>query len=129
VVGFKRARLSELGGPVLAQVSDEVFSTHQEAVIAMDLFDKVSEAVYAMEESVAAYSRPGQLLFLFACHHALRALRKPLSPRSGPRVMPLDAHASLERCTPPPNDWLFGGQIFGLVILYANQTTSQPDDH
>jgi hypothetical protein len=66
VVGFKRARLSELGGPVLAQVSDEVFSTHQEAAIAMDLFDKVSEAVYAMEESVAAYSRPGQLLFLFA---------------------------------------------------------------
>jgi hypothetical protein len=32
----------------------------------MDLFDKISEAVYAMEESVAAYSRPGQLLFLFA---------------------------------------------------------------
>jgi hypothetical protein len=59
----------------LRTVSDQVYPTYQEAATVMGLFDNVSEAVHAMEEAVAAYSRSGQLRFLFA--HLLLDLPTP----------------------------------------------------
>jgi hypothetical protein len=50
----------------LRTIHGRVYATYQEAATAMGLFEDESKAVRAMREPVAAYSRPGQLRFLFA---------------------------------------------------------------
>jgi hypothetical protein len=50
----------------LCIVHGQVYTTYQEAAVALGLFHNVTEAVFALEEAVAAYSRPAQLRFLFA---------------------------------------------------------------
>jgi hypothetical protein len=50
----------------LRTVHGRVYPTYQEAATALGLFENVSEAAHAIEEAVAAYSRPSQLRFLFA---------------------------------------------------------------
>jgi hypothetical protein len=50
----------------LRTIHGRVYATYQEAATALGLFEDESEAVRAMREAVAAYSRLGQLRFLFA---------------------------------------------------------------
>ena len=59
----------------LRTIHGRVYATYQEAATALGLFEDESEAVRAMREAVAAYSRPGQLRFLFA--HLLLDLPTP----------------------------------------------------
>jgi hypothetical protein len=55
-----------LGFEDLRTIYNRLYSTYQEASIALGLFEDELEAVRAMREAVAAYSRPGQLRFLFS---------------------------------------------------------------
>jgi hypothetical protein len=50
----------------LRTIHGRVYATYQEAVTALGLFEDESEPMRVMREAVAAYSRPGQLRFLFA---------------------------------------------------------------
>ena len=59
----------------LRTVHGRIYATYQEAATALGLFEDESEAVRAMREAIAAYSRPGQLRFLFA--HLLLDLPTP----------------------------------------------------
>jgi hypothetical protein len=59
----------------LRTVYNRLYATYQEAATALGLFEDESEAVHAMREAVAAYSRPGQLRFLFS--HLLLDLPTP----------------------------------------------------
>jgi hypothetical protein len=47
-------------------VRGQCYPTYQDAATALGLFQDDHEAIYAMKEAVAAYSRPSQLRFLFA---------------------------------------------------------------
>jgi hypothetical protein len=58
----------------LRTIHGRVYATYQEAATALGLFEDELEAVRAVREAVAAYSRPGQLRFLFA--HLLLDLRR-----------------------------------------------------
>jgi PIF1-like helicase len=59
----------------LRTIHNRLYATYQEAAIALGLFEDESEAVRAMREAIEAYSRPGQLRFLFA--HLLLDLPTP----------------------------------------------------
>ena len=49
----------------LKTVCGQIYSTYQEAAVALGLFEDVTEAVSAMEEAIASYSCSSQLWFLF----------------------------------------------------------------
>ena len=59
----------------LRTIHNRIYATYQKAAIALGLFEDQLEAVCAMREAVAAYSRPSQLRFLLA--HLLLHLPTP----------------------------------------------------
>jgi hypothetical protein len=50
----------------LRAIYSQAYTTHQEAKIALGLFEDESEVLRAMRVAVAAYSHPGQLQYLYA---------------------------------------------------------------
>ena len=59
----------------LKTVHGQIYSTYQEAAVALGLFKDVTEAVSAMEEAIASYNCSSQLRFLFT--HLLLDLPTP----------------------------------------------------
>jgi hypothetical protein len=59
----------------LKTVCGQIYSTYQEAAVALGLFKDVTEAVSVMKEAIASYSWPSQLQFLFM--HLLLDLPTP----------------------------------------------------